>query len=483
MRQSRAPEERKGPPPSPASMRAILARSGVPVTDAQLALFWKFHGLLRKHTARLDLTRLHGFETIVVKHYADCALVAGMVDLPSPLLDLGTGPGFPGIPLAILRPETRFILADTRSKRIEFLEEVVRELGLRNVEIYGHKVLPDWGREVRGVITRAVASIPDTLGRVERILAAGGRAIFMKGPEADAELEEAARRFEGRYRLLEDRAYRIPETPHERRLIVYERLAPTRPRADVREIESASNETFKTLRASLSARGIKKTGLAIVGGRRIAAEIVRDHPEAVSAWVLLAGEEEGDLAPPPGAAVYRMPKALFAELDFPGAGPPLVVLKVPEAAAWDPARTPEAGCAVLLPFQDPENVGAAIRSAAAFGVRDVVLLEEAAHPFHPKSLRAGGVAVLGVRLWSGPSIRKIDAGRLPLFALSKEGRPLPGAKFPKRFALLAGVEGPGLPEALRSGPNALAIPIAEGVESLNAAVALSIALYEQRRGG
>ncbi|MCA9772219.1 MAG: 16S rRNA (guanine(527)-N(7))-methyltransferase RsmG [Myxococcales bacterium] len=465
-------------------MGALMAARGLRVTDAELDLFWRFHQLLRAHNARLDLTRLHGFETIVVRHYVDCGLVARMMELPSPLLDIGTGPGFPGIPLAILSPETRFILADTRSKRTGFLEDVARELSLQNVEVYGHKILPDWGRRVGGIITRAVEAIPATLERAAGLVETGGLAIFMKGPECDAEIEEAERTQGARWRLARDDAYTIAGTTLARRLVVYERLHDARADVEIREITSAANETYKTLRASLTARGIKRSGLGIVGGRRIAAEIARDHPGAVAAWIVLEERgrtRDGGVEPPAGARVYRMPKALFAELDFPGAGPPLVAVKVPELRDWDPAAAPE-GCTLVLALQDPENVGAAIRSAAAFGVREVVLLEEAAHPFHPKALRAAGVAALGVRLWKGPSIERLATGALPLFALSGEGGPLRDARWPERFALLAGVEGPGLPEALRRGPRALAIPIQATVESLNAAVAISIALYEWRRG-
>ena len=101
----------------------------------------------------------------VQKHYIDSILVARLLKwkLPSPILDLGTGAGLPAIPLKIVCPETEFILSEGRPKRIQFLHEVVETLGLQKIEIYGHKTCTSFCRPVKGVITRAVESIPETL--------------------------------------------------------------------------------------------------------------------------------------------------------------------------------------------------------------------------------------------------------------------------------------------------------------------------------
>jgi tRNA G18 (ribose-2'-O)-methylase SpoU len=108
-------------------------------------------------------------------------------------------------------------------------------------------------------------------------------------------------------------------------------------------------------------------------------------------------------------------------------------------------------------------------------VSQVVLLAESAHPYHPKALRASGGAVFHARLLDGPSLQDLPED-LPIMALSSEGEDLKGFVFPERFGLLAGMEGPGLPERLKK--NSLAIPMEPQVESLNAATALAIALYQ-----
>lgn len=132
----------------------------------------------------------------------------------------------------------------------------------------------------------------------------------------------------------------------------------------------------------------------------------------------------------------------------------------------------------MVPFQDPENVGAVIRSAMAFHVDRIVMLAESANPFHPKAVRTSAGAVFSAPIVQGPCLSEIPPD-LPMVALSSTGQSLVDLRFPPSFCLLAGMEGPGLPAELR--PHAVAIPMAAGVESLNAAVAVGIALYEWRR--
>ena len=174
---------------------------------------------LREANAELNLTRIHNFENMVLKHYVDSLLVLEFVELPAPLIDMGSGPGLPGIPLKIARPEVPMILAEPRGARADFLREVCEQLGLKGVEVYAHKVGPDYPGQVGGVITRAVGSIPETLDRVASCLGPGGRMIFMKGPECDQEIGRGARsRTRVVFRLAADHAYAIPGTTHHRRL-------------------------------------------------------------------------------------------------------------------------------------------------------------------------------------------------------------------------------------------------------------------------
>lgn len=475
---------RSAGPPGIDTMGAILAACGIDLTAAQRRRLWMYHCLLREHNPELNLTRIHNFGNMVLKLYADSILPARLMQLPSPLMDLGSGPGMPGIPLKIYHPQIEVVLAETRGSRVDFLNRAIGRLGLKKIRVVSGRITPRFEEPMAGVITRAVETIAKTLERVAGCLDREGLAIFMKGPHCDAEVEEACRRFAGAYALLSDQPYRIPTTPHARRLVVFRRLdeSPARRRARamegrmVRAISSDQNPLFKELKRLLTGRGIRRAGRALVSGEKQVAEVLAAHPRLCLAWV--SGPEQ----PPPETAAalewYQLAPDLLKEVDLFGTHAALLLIRLPEISPWAPADGFPPGASVLIPFQDPENVGAAIRSAAAFGAAQAILLAESAHPFHPKALRSSGGAVLSLPLRQGPSLEEIPPD-LPIVALSAEGGDIRRAHFPAAFGLLAGMEGPGLPAAWRRG--AVRIPIRPEVESLNAAAATAVALYEWRR--
>ncbi|NBW99575.1 16S rRNA (guanine(527)-N(7))-methyltransferase RsmG, partial [bacterium] len=127
--------------PSQVNMDHMLREAQIKLNPTQLDQLWKYHQLIRKRNEDRELTRIVGFEPMVIKHYIDCMIVAQFWKLPSPLVDVGSGAGFPGIPLKILKPEIHMILAEPRPKRIEFLFEVIEELGLKHIEVFEHKVV------------------------------------------------------------------------------------------------------------------------------------------------------------------------------------------------------------------------------------------------------------------------------------------------------------------------------------------------------
>jgi 16S rRNA (guanine527-N7)-methyltransferase len=478
---------RPGPDYGPERMISILGNAGISLSSVQNRQLWRYHELLREHNADLNLTRIHGFTGMVQKLYIDSILPGKLMKLPSPLLDIGTGAGMPGIPLKIAFPELEIRLAESRRKRVAFLELVVAELGLKGVKIIGKTISESFQEDVAGVITRAVETLAPTLGRVRGCLSGGGQVIFMKGPKGPEEIEEAVRIWGSEYRLVDNLPYEIPHTPFQRRLIVFQRvresLAEGKARAmnayQVRRVESEQNESFRDLKKLLQSRGIRKEGKAVVSGHKQVEETLRDFPHRCLGWITW-----GDNTPPPELPSsrfvwFQLARPLFQTLDIFGTDSPLLLIEVAPPRVWEPTEELPMGCSLLVPFQDPENVGAVIRSAVAFGVVQTIMLAESAHPFHPKALRASGGAVLHARLFQGPSIHELPTD-LPLVSLSAEGSDIADFGFPDRFLLLPGLEGPGLPQPWRG--SSVAIPIHHGVESLNAAAATAIALYLWSRG-
>ena len=245
-------------------------------------------------------------------------------------------------------------------------------------------------------------------------------------------------------------------------------------------IESATNPRVKIWRSLLTARGIKRHELAILSGSKIIGELCEQHASRVDCFLVNVDSEPIAALSGSGKPVYLLSSPLFRELDVHGTDGPLAVVTVPAFPRMDTIPG-NVDCVLCLPFQDPANIGAAVRSAAAFGVETVVLLSESAHPFHPKSARAGGTALLSVRCYRGPSIERLDTEERQLVMLDTAGESLRGYSFPDRFALLPGIEGPGLPDTLK-GNIRLTIPMSDTVESLNAASSVAVALYEWRHG-
>lgn len=228
-------------PPTINSMIELLRRSDIKLNKEQTHQLWSYHNLLRARNTDQELTRIIGFEPIIIKHYVDCMIVGKFLELPSPLVDVGTGAGFPGIPLKIRYPHLKITLAEPRPKRIAFLKEVIHTLKLRNIDVFEHKVVSrSFRTPMKGVITRAVETIDKTMLRTSGCLEVGGKLVFLKGPAVDPEINEVKKRFGEYFKLIQDKKYELPHTGHSRRLVVFEKL-----KNFESEEEESSNEDYE----------------------------------------------------------------------------------------------------------------------------------------------------------------------------------------------------------------------------------------------
>ena len=194
------------------------------ITHAERQKLADFYVLLMNTQTQDNFTRLLTLKDVAIRHFIDCLLVPKYTELQFPLMDLGSGPGFPGIPLKVIYPLSKIILAEGVQRRVEFLKKTRESLHLKELPIIGRNVNPYFVYPVQGVITRAVEDITNTLTNVLTCLQTGGRVYFMKGPNVQPELEAVPKALKEFYRQLQDVHYEIPNTPHKRRLVVFEKI-------------------------------------------------------------------------------------------------------------------------------------------------------------------------------------------------------------------------------------------------------------------
>lgn len=201
----------------------IFRNHGFNCSHEERSKLAQFYTLMMKNQEHQNFTRLLKLKDVAIKHFIDSLIVTEMVDIKFPLIDVGTGPGFPGIPLKIRYPKEKILLGEGVQKRVEFLKTVREELKLENLDIVGRNINEFFVYPVQSVITRAVEDIPNTLRNVMSCLQEGGHVYFMKGPNVDPEIKMAEELSEF-YKLEKDFAYDLKHTENHRRLVVYRKI-------------------------------------------------------------------------------------------------------------------------------------------------------------------------------------------------------------------------------------------------------------------
>jgi TrmH family RNA methyltransferase len=244
----------------------------------------------------------------------------------------------------------------------------------------------------------------------------------------------------------------------------------------ITEITSSANEAFKLWKTLDTGKSIRKNGIFFLMGEKLIREFLKT-PTAPghSRFTIHAEVISEDHTALTTAPTFKLSKGLFHEVDFVGTKFNLLLLTLPEIPLFQAENKPE-GLELLCPLGDPGNLGAVMRSALAFHARCVILTEEAAFPFSPKSVKASAGAVLRIPLYRAPKLSTLPLAET--YALDMVGSDISGFPWPKNLRLLIGEEGPGLSHLkglmklkINTGP----------VESLNATVAASIALFSYQQ--
>ncbi len=181
-------------------MREIL-KSGfeklnIEVTEETLNKFEKYAELLREWNEKINLTAITEPKEIATKHFLDCSTLLLNCDLKGKVIDVGTGAGFPGLVLKILKPEIELYLLDSLNKRLLFLEEVIKELKLEGVTLI-HSRAEDGGRDKNFreqfdfSVSRAVANLSTLSEYCLPFVKVGGKMVALKGPALSEEAENA----------------------------------------------------------------------------------------------------------------------------------------------------------------------------------------------------------------------------------------------------------------------------------------------------
>lgn len=173
-----------------------LEKMNISLLKEQYEQFYAYMELLIEWNEKMNLTAITDPKEIILKHFVDSLTIAKYVKEDKSIIDMGTGAGFPGIPIKIYRKDVKVVLADSLNKRIKFLDEVIDKLKLENVETI-HCRAEELGKNKQYrekfdyATSRAVANLSTLSEYLMPFVKLNGKCIFMKTIEVEEELEKA----------------------------------------------------------------------------------------------------------------------------------------------------------------------------------------------------------------------------------------------------------------------------------------------------
>ena len=216
-------------------LKRLSTSMGLELTDEMLHDFTVYKEMLKEGNEKINITSITEDEEIDKKHFVDSLSPAltGIFDGDKEIIDIGTGGGFPGLPLKIRNRNLKVTLLDSLNKRIIFLDQVINKLGLENiVAVHGRAeelgLKPDYREKYDVCVSRAVASL-DTLSEYcMPFVKVGGYFISMKGPEVDDEVKESTKAIETLGGQVEEiKHVQIPESDIVHSLVVIRKIRNT----------------------------------------------------------------------------------------------------------------------------------------------------------------------------------------------------------------------------------------------------------------
>ncbi len=216
-----------------AYLTEMLQEMNIEIKKKQVNQFYEYMNLLLAWNEKINLTAITEQKAIILKHFVDSLTILKDLTTQQKIVDIGTGAGFPGIPLAIMDPTNHFTLVDSLNKRISFLNEVKEKLNLKNIETI-HLRAEELGqnkfyREKYDIaVSRAVANLTVLAEYLLPTVKVGGKIICMKGSQIEQELKEAEfaiKELGGT--VASQKEFYLPQTDMKRNIIVIQKVKNT----------------------------------------------------------------------------------------------------------------------------------------------------------------------------------------------------------------------------------------------------------------
>lgn len=218
------------------SFKQALEELDIQLSEKQINQFIQYYELLVEWNKVMNLTGITEWEEVVQKHFVDSLTLIHAVDLTDSykVLDLGTGAGFPGIPLKIAFPHLEVVLLDSLNKRIKFLNEVIAQLGLVGIEAYHGRAeefakKAEYREQFDLVVSRAVANLSTLSEYCIPYVKVGGYFVSYKSGEVQEELKKSGKAIDILGGCLEDvEEFMLPQSDISRTLVVIEKEVSTK---------------------------------------------------------------------------------------------------------------------------------------------------------------------------------------------------------------------------------------------------------------
>ncbi len=214
-------------------LKDTMKKINIEITDKQVNDFYNYMNLLLEWNEKINLTAITEENDIILKHFVDCGTILKYIKDNSSIIDIGTGAGFPGIPLKILNNSLKITLMDSLNKRIIFLNNVIEELKLSNIEaIHARAEELARNRNYREkfdiVTSRAVANLSTLSEYMLPFVKKNGIAISMKGSNIDEELNNSKKAIKilgGKIEKIDN--FNLAETDNLRNIIILRKIEKT----------------------------------------------------------------------------------------------------------------------------------------------------------------------------------------------------------------------------------------------------------------